>query len=183
MGTRRNESGFTIVELLVAIAIIGILSGIAIPTFSVWLPNYRLRTAALDLYGNLQLAKMQAIRTNGEYAVVFNEGGGFYQVVSGGVDRDFGAGGDDVVEKTVTLIDYGSGVAFGPGSAVNNWNNDFISTPVSYTPDRVVFDARGGGSPAGSVYVENEKNVRAFAVTSLINGFVRLRRWNGDSWN
>ncbi|MGD9076356.1 MAG: prepilin-type N-terminal cleavage/methylation domain-containing protein, partial [Desulfobacteraceae bacterium] len=60
---RKKESGFSLIELLVIIVIIAILAAIAIPAFSAWLPNYRLRQAARDVYSNLQRAKVNAIKS------------------------------------------------------------------------------------------------------------------------
>ena len=70
----KHEAGFTLTELVTIIAIIAVLTSIAIPTFSVWLPNYRLRSAARDLYSNLQMAKLGAVKQNKQWAVVFNQG-------------------------------------------------------------------------------------------------------------
>ncbi|MGE5838513.1 MAG: Tfp pilus assembly protein FimT/FimU, partial [Deltaproteobacteria bacterium] len=49
----KREKGFTTIELAVSIVIICILLGLAIPGFSRWIPNYRLRGAARDVYSNL----------------------------------------------------------------------------------------------------------------------------------
>ena len=48
----------------------GILTAIAYPTISKWVPNYRLKAATQILYANFQKAKMHAVKTNNE--VIFD---------------------------------------------------------------------------------------------------------------
>ena len=68
----RNNSGMTIIELMVVIGILAILAGIAIPGFIGWLPNYRLRSAADDVQSTLQNAKLRAVRENAIVRVNFD---------------------------------------------------------------------------------------------------------------
>ena len=67
----RKKSGFTMVELVIVIAIIAILASIAVPNLLRWLPNYRLRSATQDLFNNIQLTKLTAIKRNTNCAVTF----------------------------------------------------------------------------------------------------------------
>lgn len=60
----RNESGFTLLEMVAVFAIIIIFSAVAVPNLVRWLPNYRLRSAINDLYINFQKAKLEAIKRN-----------------------------------------------------------------------------------------------------------------------
>ena len=69
-----KESGFTMTEVLIVIAIIGILAMAAIPGFSAWLPSYRLKSASQDLLSNFQLAKLTAVKQNKYCAVRFTAG-------------------------------------------------------------------------------------------------------------
>ena len=68
----RNNSGFTLIELAVVIAIVGVLAGIAVPSFVGWLPKYRLRSSADDIQALVQNARMRAIKENAHVAVLFD---------------------------------------------------------------------------------------------------------------
>jgi prepilin-type N-terminal cleavage/methylation domain-containing protein len=172
----KKQSGFTMIEVIVVMALIAIAAAMAIPTFTVWMPNYRLRAATNDLYANLQLAKSGAVRDHGEWAVQFDTVNNSYGLVSkwGEVDQ--------AIVKTVVLSDYGSGVAFGHGNATDDVPDGAnpIGDDVTYGADVAVFNMRGTCS-AGYVYLENSRN-NAFAVGSLSSGAVRMRRWSGSTW-
>jgi len=180
----KSLSGFTTLELLVTLSILGILTALAAPGFSNWLPGFRLKGAARDLYSNLQLAKSGAIKDQGEWAITFDAGGNSYQIVSGGQDRRYSTPADNVVLKTVSLPSYGSGLCFGRGSATRKvGRNEPIQDCVSYQSDRVVFNSRGmtTGTFGGYAYLANDRSA-CYAVGTWCSGIVVLRRWNGKAW-
>jgi prepilin-type N-terminal cleavage/methylation domain-containing protein len=177
-------AGFTKLELLVVILILGIFSSLAIPGFSNWLHSYRLKGAARDLYSSLHIAKSRAIRERGECAVEFNAAGNSYQVVSGGPDRLYSTAGDNVILMTVSLDDYGSSLRYGAGGATRKvGQNELIKDSVSFPGDRVVFNSRGmpTGTFGGYAYITNDRDA-CFAVGTWSSGIVVLRRWNGSAW-
>ncbi len=64
MRIRSDRRGFTLVELLIAVAIFAILGAISIPTFQSFLAQRRLNGAARELHANLMACRMQAVTEN-----------------------------------------------------------------------------------------------------------------------
>lgn len=114
----RKETGFTLMEIMVVIAIIGVLSAIAVPTYLGALPKLRVKDAAMDLGANIQQARLQAIKINGDCTVTFAAGS--YTI--------------SCLSKTVSLGDYGAGVVFGSVSSTSiTFTSRGLTTAMSAT--------------------------------------------------
>ena len=60
----RKSHGFTIIELLIAIAVLGILVSLAVPSFKSLLKNSRLSNTASDIAIAINIARNAAIARN-----------------------------------------------------------------------------------------------------------------------
>ena len=177
----RDNTGFTLIELMVVLAIIATMVAVGIPNFLAYMPNARLKSAARELYSNLQLAKMGAIKHNTDWAIVFDKAGGKYQVCSGQGGDSAWSGTNDV-EETVVLSDYGYGVSYGHSPATLGIDGGGFGDEITYTgPDNVAVLERRGTSTAGYVYLKNAENT-VYGVGTGLNGVVKLRRWTGSDW-
>src|SRR5438094_10037688 len=62
--TLKRRSGFTIIELMTTMVILGILITIAIPSFNDLIVSTRVKGAASDIYGALTFARSEALKRN-----------------------------------------------------------------------------------------------------------------------
>lgn len=58
------QDGVTLIELLIGIAILGILLAMGLPSYAAWLQSTQIRTAAESIQNGLNLARGEAVRRN-----------------------------------------------------------------------------------------------------------------------
>lgn len=106
MGSSRSAAGFTLIELMVVIAILAIVLSIGVPSFTNMVKNNRLTSAANDMVAMLQFARSEAVRRGRNVQV---------SAVSGDVEQglmvwfdDNGNGSYDTGEELRKLSDIAS---------------------------------------------------------------------------
>jgi len=62
--TRRTRRGFTLIELLIGLSIFGILIMSALPSYTAWIQNTKIRNAAESVQNGLMLARSEAVMRN-----------------------------------------------------------------------------------------------------------------------
>lgn len=70
----RKQEGFTLMELIITIAVLGILGAIAVLSSQGMLENYRVRGATRQIYSDMQLARLGAIKGGRDWAICFSPG-------------------------------------------------------------------------------------------------------------
>ncbi len=78
-----GQRGFTLIEVMIAVSIVGILAMVAVPNYLQWNARYQLKQATTELAGSLSLARMAAMNRNLAITATL-------ALVSGKVNIDFG---------------------------------------------------------------------------------------------
>ncbi len=164
-----SKSGFSLMEMMVVIAIIGITAGFAIPNYIATRDDRKLKSVARELLGDMHKTRMGAIKDNQNWSISFFANG--YQI------------SDSVptVRKTVTFTDRYNGIIYDQGDATASITGAFTADFISYTGNILTFNSSGTCS-SGYVYLANT-NGTVFGVGTLSSGIVIFKQWVTSGWS
>jgi len=152
-----RQRGFSLVELMVAIAVLMLLMLAAMPGIGTWLDNTRIRNQADSIVGGLQAARAEAVRTN--------------QSVSFWLAGSTSTPGalDDTCALSATTASWVVSVT----SPANNCAGWLATTPA------LIVSSRAMGEDSGHVSVHAWQSDLATDATSVtFNGFGRIANSN-----
>jgi type II secretion system protein H len=143
-----SGKGFTLIEMMIVIAIIGILSAVSFFVWSGYQNNVNLRTAAGEVMSDIASCKQRAISEGIQYCMQFTDGSPSYSINASSCTAP-----TQTQAKNLT--------SFGAGLTVSNTN---------FNSDRVSFLPRGTlSSNTGTIVLRNSKNSTA-TITVQITG-------------
>lgn len=152
----QNLRGFSLMEMLFALAMVSLLLMLGLPSYQTWIQNTKIRTAAESIFNGMQLAKAEAIRRNVNV--------GFYLVDSmtsscqaDGTSSNWivslqnpngscnAAPSDSVAPQIIQKRDAAEGAT--EGLVIIS-----APAPLNATPDQIVFTPLGRGNSSGTQF-------------------------------
>lgn len=163
-----KSSGFTLIELMIVIAIITVVSAITAPNLIRYLSGARLKSAATELQSTIQMVRLKAVKERSHVVITF--------------DADNNSQIDD---KYKAFVDDGAG-----GGTADNWVQDGSEETVrsvtmepdvnmyevifSGQPLAVRFNSRGLPSGTGHVYFKINGKNKYMGIKVSITGRPRI---------
>lgn len=188
----RNRSGFSLLELIVALAIIGVLALCAVPAFATYRRRASMTSQVVELSGIFRSLRMRAIASNHNAGVKFIQAGSQWTYslyedgdgdgirsddIASGVDRRFA--GPSVLAPQFNI----ASIALLP-EAIRDPDGDPLSptaSAVQFNRTTICSFSPVGSATPGTVYItDGAGELLAVRVTGA-SGRVRTLRYNTGS--
>jgi type IV fimbrial biogenesis protein FimT len=153
----RRPTGFTLVEILLAILVLSIMLALAVPSFRVFLQNAEIRNAADSVMNGLQIARSEAVRRNRVVEFALTDGANWAITQVAPFDEIQERAGDEGSKTAVVDSGASTRVTFSPlGSPLgtNPADNSLPITRVDITSASTLEGVRPLAiliSPAGNI--------------------------------
>lgn len=163
MNNIRNHksAGFTLIEMMIVIVIIGVMAAMAGPSFSNFIPKMKLKADSREKTNYLRQARSRAISENSQYGIYFNTDDNeivFFKDTSSPELSTYEEGMDSLVQDSISCE---SNVQFSNCSFANNV---------------VVFYPNGSASTSGSIDLRDTGSSEMYTISVLAStGRVRMQ--------
>lgn len=175
MKSLRDDSGFTLTEMMVTVAVLAIILVIATPNFTVALQHARLKSQAMRIIDVIEFAKSEATKSSTTRSLDGSWSGGVTISVTGGSNwtvvanaQGVDSNGSSITISQKASYEDASGITLeSPGSATMTMNFRRVMTGDIDTP--IVLQSANGDQIQISVSATGR--VTACAVGSPLGGF------------
>ncbi len=143
---KRNSAGFTLVELMITVAIVAILASIALPSFQSMLRNSQTRNAAEAIANGLQKARGEAVARNAKVEFVLGAASSWQVKLPSSTVIESRVSEEGSTDTTVTAVAANLTTA-ATTATFNSFGRVIANADGSATLARVVLTTTGGNQP------------------------------------
>ena len=172
----KRHSGFTLIELMIGITLLGLLLVLAAPTYSQWMVNSRIRNAAESIQNGLRLARNEAVQRDTTVRFeLTSSSGADWQICVVAVATDACSATKSVVLQQFNSKGGATGVVVGSEKDTSYAKGKFDTALTSMASSAITFNALGrptdyGGSSIVRIDASSTTSGTRRLVTTLSVG-------------
>jgi len=175
----KSETGFSLTELLVVLALVAMVAGFAVPTVSTSMRSWQLASDARNIASTLTYAKISSMSQMTHFQLSFNLGANQWSVSK--YNRGTAA---YEVEGSTNGLAHGlanNGITFrSTSSSAPSGFGTSSSTSITFNSRGIPVDATGRPTANNVVYISDASD--NYAITVSLSGRVQLWRCINDQW-
>ena len=150
-----SHEGFTLVEIITVVAIMGVVLAMAVPNFSKWKEKYQINGQGQKVYFDLMLARTVAVKNNNDVRVTFNTISQTYKI-----HDDTNGDGVENTGESLKSVSLEENVQFAFNTGTSDIDGNTVTAAVSFSGSQtVIFDSRGQASASGSVFMLHANDI------------------------
>jgi len=153
-----SPSGFTLTEVLIVIALMAILTGIALPSFIEWRQNLYYKQAASEIANSLKTARSRAIALNQQHGIKFIPADKSYRFGKYSTNKWVFFGSKGYLSNNVVL------------------NIDGTTSAAATTEPNISFNVNGASFNNYSVRIKDTKNSSRYTIAVERSGRIKMKK-------
>jgi prepilin-type N-terminal cleavage/methylation domain-containing protein len=162
---RAAPTGFTLVELGVALAVFGLLALASVPAITRYIQDFRLEGAASNLVGDIRLCRHRAIAESNDYIMHLDPTGDTYSIL----DDDNSNGQADDGELVIGPVDLPGGMDLRNGP----W--------IPFPDEELILRPNGTANATGIITIVNKAGRERLLYVTAATGHAK-KLWEYESF-
>ena len=151
----KSMRGFTLLELMMVMAITAILLAIAMPNLSKWKEEHEINGQAQKVYFDMKLARATSIQSNNNVLVTFDIVKNIYKV-----HDDTNSNGIEDSKETVKAVNLENNIEFGFNLGLFDVDGNTVTSPIFLGGgNKVTFNSRGQTDKGGSIFLIHRNKI------------------------
>ncbi|MFH1337149.1 MAG: GspH/FimT family pseudopilin [Candidatus Zixiibacteriota bacterium] len=159
MNTWQNDKGFTMLEMMIIVVVIGIIATLSLPGFGKVMDRLKLKTAGRDVVSAMRFARSAAVSQKDQFGVYFDQSARTFLIFK------------DIANQSSFTYDVGADSVIQIKNLPRNVNFGYTSIPGP----AIIFKPNGSAYTSGQVYMSSYGQYEGYLTVDVLGSTGRVK--------